>query len=197
MREILFRGKRIDNGEWVVGIPWIFAPPVNKAVIVYAMGLVGEDDDTSRYCECHEVDPDTVGEFSSLYDRKNKQIFEGDILEFQDHHGTWRASVEFTRGVFGLNVYNPVQIKNPDGWKEKHDKVRSRWWATEWGYEEYGTAFTYRKPLAQKSVFTGNVKDYKDSELNLLSKAYGHGKYYVIAEVIGNIYDNPELLKGE
>lgn len=184
MREILFRGKRSDNNEWVYGY--------------YSKHSTGKTfiRETGKSCTgSHEVDPTTVGEFSSLYDRKNMKIFEGDILEFQDHNGTWRASVEFTRGVFGLNVYNPVQIKNPDGWKEKHDKVRSRWWATEWGYEEYGTAFTYRKPLSQKSVFTGNVKDYKDSELNLLSKAYGHGKYYVIAEVIGNVHDNPELLE--
>ena len=199
MREKLFRGKRIDCGLWVFGFYFCmyydddrehlhhFIIPLN--VSIPKDRPIGEIQ--------VEVDPDTVGEFSFLYDRKNKEIFEGDILEFQDHHGTWRAPVEFTRGVFGLNVNKPVQIKNPDGWKEKHDKVRSLWWATEWGYEEYGTAFTYRKPLSQKSVFNGNVKDYKDSELNLLSKTYGYGKYYVIAEVIGNIYDNPELLKGE
>lgn len=187
MREILFRGKRVDNGEWVEGLLFYH---YDRFYEEYRLHIQKVKSKVS-----FEIDPDTVGEFSSLYDRKNKEIFEGDILEFQDHHGTWRAPVEFTRGVFGLNVNKPVQIKNPDGWKEKHDKVRSRWWATEWGYEEYGTAFTYRKPLSQKSVFTGNIKDYKDSELNLLSKAYGHGKYYVIAEVIGNIHDNPELLE--
>lgn len=192
MREILFRGKRIDNGEWVYGH---YGEYIRFEKPISAISIPSDDSFMGNLC--YDVDPTTVGEFSSLYDRKNKEIFEGDILEFQDHNGTWRASVEFTRGVFGLNVYNPVQIKNPDGWKEKHNKVKSRWWATEWGYEEYGTAFTYRKPLSQKSVFTGNVKDYKDSELNLLSKTYGHGKYYVIAEVIGNIYDNPEILKGE
>lgn len=79
MREILFRGKRIDNGEWVVGIPWIFAPPVNKAVIVYAMGLVGEDDDTSRYCECHEVDPSTIGQYTGLT-ANGKKIFENGYM---------------------------------------------------------------------------------------------------------------------
>lgn len=194
MREILSHGKRIDNGEWCIGFYCQVADESDGGARVKHVIVVPTFKIQMGFL-MYEVDPDTVGEFSSLYDRKNKEIFEGDILEFQDHNGTWRASVVFTRGVFGLNVYNPVQIKNPDGWKEKHNKVKSRWWATEWGYEEYGTAFTYRKPLSQKSVFTGNVKDYKDSELNLLSKTYGHGKYYVIAEVIGNVHDNPELLE--
>ena len=191
-----YRGKRIDNGEWVYG--FLYETENAESYILKQERLTINykcTEGITTYVTFIQVDPNTVGKFSSLYDRKNKEIFEGDILEFQDHNGTWRAPVEFTRGVFGLNVNKPVQIKNPDGWKEKHDKVRSRWWATEWGYEEYGTAFTYRKPLSQKSVFTGNVKDYKDSELNLLSKTYGYGKYYVIAEVIGNIHDDPELLE--
>lgn len=86
MREILFRGKRIDNGEWVEGIPWIFSKPVEKAIIVYAMGLVGEDDDVSRYCESYEVDPSTVCMcVPGITDNKGKKIFEGDIV--RNHNG--------------------------------------------------------------------------------------------------------------
>lgn len=149
MREILFRGKRIDSGEWVVGIPWIFAPPVNKAVIVYAMGLVGEDDDTSRYCECHEVDPSTIGQYTGLTDKSDKKIFEGDIVFYYCSDIT--AVVKY-----GQYVDYDSPNKPANGFYVE--------------YQEDGKTI-------QESV------DSRESD-----EEYG-------CEVIGNIYDNPELLE--
>lgn len=81
MKEVLYRGKRIDNDEWITGMPWIFSPPVKKALIISAMGLVGEADDVSRYCESNEVHPETIGQFTGGVDKTGKKIFSGDIIK--------------------------------------------------------------------------------------------------------------------
>lgn len=70
MREILFRGKRVDNGEWVYGF--------YTESCAARMGTIIENDNDD-YC----VDPATVGQYTGLTDRNRKRIFKGDIVEFQ------------------------------------------------------------------------------------------------------------------
>lgn len=87
-REILFRGKRIDNGKWVEGgygeIP---APPVcigepgkPTACIVAKDSRYMPDWGLPYKMAMYEVDPSTVGQCTGLPDRDGNRVFEGDII---------------------------------------------------------------------------------------------------------------------
>lgn len=72
MREILFRGKTLDTGEWVYGIA--FPHDNNGAVtILFQHPLDGS-------LNGKEVDASTVSEFTGLVDSTGEKIFEGDVI---------------------------------------------------------------------------------------------------------------------
>lgn len=95
MREILFRGKRIGNGELVCGhyvrIPGILSAPF---IISY---------DSFENNHWFEVDPDTVGQFTGKI-VKNGKVFDGDILRSID--GVFLVCWDEEKAAFVMSFYD-------------------------------------------------------------------------------------------
>lgn len=142
MREILFRGKRIDNGDWIVGnlsqypcrengkfvysITTVFMPPTRERVVL-----------------------ESIGQYTGLTDKNGTKIFERDII---------RANHDGAIGVVRFGEY--MSPSDPD--LTRH---------------------------------IGYYVDWQGKEKDFLRADLGYWASRSDVEVIGNIYDNPELLE--
>lgn len=131
MREILFRGKREDNGEWVY---WNVYGEYTEPFL----------DNFSMHSHVNEieVDPATVGQYTGLTDKNGKRIFEGDIVKyntayrFGDDESLENAEdieseagvVKFVSGAF-TNL--PYRKDTEDYWYSSgtfgHEVIGNRW----------------------------------------------------------------------
>lgn len=153
MREILFKAKRIDNGEWVEGYV------VHKRGLYFIYDIVNSE---SCRQNNYEIDQETICQFTGRCDKNGKKIWKNDILMC---HGNPEDLAKAAFGEFGVRNIETGTIV---------DKVIG------WHYEIIPTDTVSRcEPFCWSMPLT---KDYIDR---------------CEMEVVGNIFDNPELLQEE
>ena len=81
MREILFRGKRVDNGEWVEGSFCMDAIEQLFGCKTGMDGFIRRFNPDIHKSNMFEVDRETVGQFTGLEDQLGTKIFEGDVID--------------------------------------------------------------------------------------------------------------------
>jgi len=152
MRTIKFRGKRLDNGEWVYG---------DLVHLSNGEACILPEDGEWRH---RLIIPDTVGQFSGLLDKNGKEIYEGDVICM--HH----FFVKY-------DSYEPKPIRRAYDIEVDSDNLittvsYNRNYAVEF-YPHKGWIVRNRSDQHGLRPFDGKVN----------------------IEIIGNIHDNPELLK--
>lgn len=155
MKEVFYRGKRIDNGAWVCGKN-ILITQENRAFLlqsgveIHLVHIKDLDNPKALTTTCYEVDTSTVSEYIGVKDKNDKKIFEGDIVNYCCSDVT---------GVVKFGEYRDFDSPNKPalGFYVEY---------TDGGGE-----------LTQENM------DFKESD-----EEYG-------CEVIGNIFDTPELIE--
>ena len=118
-REILFRGKRVDAGEWVEG------SLIGEDVIVGKIVEFEEDYFTTEFW--YRVDPKTIGQCIGISDKHGIEIFEDDIVKyFEPNSKTWHTRIvkwDWRFAGFGLFDKESEWCKESDWLKIKDIEV--------------------------------------------------------------------------
>lgn len=161
MKTIKFRGKRIDNKEWVYGYLYKLPLPKGEVCMILTQDNIHLDDHLepkyhlafTLWADLFVVDPTTIGQFTGLIDKNSKEIFEGDIL-------LW------TRKNVHIEGHQPQDLLYKCVVYYDNDKC----------------AFQFRCELSCGACV--GCLDFDDDRAD-----------ESFVEVIGNIHDNPDLIK--
>ena len=171
MREIKFRAKRLDNGEWSYGSGLLIADDfcvIDRDTEMYVDEKYEWAGNTHFFRVAGAMcDLKTIGQYTGLKDKNGKEIYEGDILrveEFKNESDSMEKSEEF---------YEVFDLEDMKGEKRREYITPVCW--------EYG-------------AFAISVYQENDTYLDVLYGDMRRSFPIFIFEVIGNIYDNKNLL---
>lgn len=156
-REILFKAKRKDNGEWV------------KGYYQKRFDLDGSEQHLIFWSKSYtvweyaEIDLDTLCQYTGLTDKNGQKIWENDIVKFDDE--IWSSS------------YTSCGMEYDSYETENYGVV---------GYCDYYARYDFVKYKYNENQAEADLHENHDIEFSEFVKEH---------EVIGNIFDNPELLE--